>query len=360
MAHHADEHRAQPAIELPDPAAWGAPDWGLPRLAPLLDGKGLDWTFALKGRAAEVPEEVPEGWGFAPRGAVVEPGVPDFGFPVRKKDAVWYDKVADLYEQAKSQQWNATTDIPWKDLKPLSEDLERAVCQLMTFLAENEFVALYLPSKFIGKVAPQFQEVVLFLTTQVLDEARHLEVFTKRALANGGGLQYVSASTEWSLKSLLQQEDFTNGSFLLSVLGEGTFLELLRFIEEHAPDAATVKILHNVRQDEGRHVTYGLAHIAYQLKRDPQLKTRLIQAAEERAAFLYETSGNHPFVQHALAVLAGGGAGRTALATGTEQVKGLTQLMHESRMKRLLSIGFEQDDAERISALHGGSVRTFM
>ena len=353
-----DETKEILNIELPDPSGWGTPDWGLKPSA--FDGKGLQWQFVLKGRAAEIPEEVSSNLGMAPRGSVVEPGVPDFGFAVRKKQEVWYDKVADLYEQAKAQQWNATTDIPWKDLRPLPDAIERAVCQLMTFLAENEFLALYLPAKFIGKIAPQFQEVVMFLATQVEDEARHLEVFTKRALANGGGLQYVSASTEWSLKSLLQQEDFTNGSFLLSVLGEGTFLELLKFIEEHAPEPVTAKILHNVRQDEGRHVTYGLAHIAYQLKRDPDLKNRLIQAAEERASFLYETSGNHPFVQHALAVLAGGGDGRTALAAGAEQAKGLTALMHESRMKRLLSIGFEPDDAQRISALHGGSVRTFM
>jgi hypothetical protein len=62
------------------------------------------------------------------------------------------------------------------------------------------------------------------------DEARHIEAFTKRALANGGGLQYAAAPTRLSLKTLFDQHDFTVASFLLSVLGEGTFLDLLRFL----------------------------------------------------------------------------------------------------------------------------------
>src|SRR5207253_75367 len=41
-------------------------------------------------------------------------------------------EVADLYEQATANQWDASRDVPWGDLKPLPEPVERAVCQLMT------------------------------------------------------------------------------------------------------------------------------------------------------------------------------------------------------------------------------------
>ena len=74
------------------------------------------------------------------------------------------------------------------DLPELPVHVERAVCQIMTHLAENEYAALYVPAKFIPRIHPHFTEVVLFLSTQVIDEARHIEAFTKRALANGGGL----------------------------------------------------------------------------------------------------------------------------------------------------------------------------
>ncbi|MFN8548632.1 MAG: hypothetical protein U0527_11885 [Candidatus Eisenbacteria bacterium] len=53
------------------------------------------------------------------------------------------------------------------------------------------------------------------------DEARHIDVFLKRARAGGGGPGVSSATTSASLHSLLTLEDFTEAEFLLSVLGEG-------------------------------------------------------------------------------------------------------------------------------------------
>src|SRR5439155_7152098 len=129
-------------------------------------------------------------------------------YTLNRKLDVWADNVQDLYEQAKSKQWNATTDIPWSDLRPLPDEMERAVCQLMTFLAENEYAALYIPSKFLPRINAQYIEAVLFLAAVINDEARHIEVFTKRALANGGGLQYATALTERSLHGLFVQEDY--------------------------------------------------------------------------------------------------------------------------------------------------------
>src|SRR4051794_5837826 len=235
------------------------PDWGVH--LPLRQDHELhtrDWRV---GRAGEVPETAPVTTGFAPRGAVVEEGAPAFPFRINTREAVWAAEVADLYEQATANQWDASRDIPWHLLRPLPEPLERAVCQVTTFLTENEYSALYVPAKFLPQINPQFSEVVLFLSTQMMDEARHIEAFTKRALANGGGLQYSAASTQLSLKTLFDQHDFTSASFLLSVLGEGTFLDLLRFIQTHAPDPVTAEICRRARLDETRHVHFGMAHV---------------------------------------------------------------------------------------------------
>ena len=78
----------------------------------------------------------------------------------------------------------------------------------MTFLAENEFSAFYVPARFLHRIHPHFIEPILFLATLVQDEARHIEVFTKRAMANGGGLQFSSVMTERSLHSLYIEEDY--------------------------------------------------------------------------------------------------------------------------------------------------------
>ena len=326
------------------------PDWGI--RVPQRSGGAVDMRDWLLGRVGEVPEKAPTYYGFVPRGAVPELGLPEYPYTLNSRSDVWADNVADLYEQAKTQQWNATTDIPWEQLSPLPEDLERAVCQLMTFLAENEYSALYIPAKLLPRINAQYVEVVLFLGTVINDEARHIEAFTKRALANGGGLQYSAALTEWSLHSLLVQEDYFRSSFLLHVLGEGTFLELLDFIEKHAPDPATREVVRRARLDEGRHVAYGVAHVRECLKREPTRRDDLVAAAEERAAALQATSGSNPAVMEALAVLAGGGSRPEQMAQGVKETRKLYRTMHEYRVRRMLQIGLDRSTADKIAQLH--------
>jgi TusA-related sulfurtransferase len=326
------------------------PDWGI-RLPLRKDGElhTADW---MVGRAGQVPETAPTTSGFAPRGAVVEEGAPAFDFSINEREAVWAADVGDLYEQATANQWDASRDIPWDRLRPLPEPLERAVCQLMTFLAENEYSALYVPAKFVPRINPQFTEVVLFLCTQMMDEVRHIEAFTKRALANGGALQYSAASTQLSLKTLFDQHDFTTASFLLSVMGEGTFLDLLRFIESHAPDPVTAEICRRAHADEARHVHFGMAHIRYYLARDPNHYGELRAAVRQRAEFMSAVTQVSPRVQEALAILAAGGLEPDRLAKGTARVRTLMDSMHEHRLRRLQTTGFTAEQAEEMSRLH--------
>lgn len=326
----------------------------------LPDRHEIRFRDVLLGAAAEPPAVGNLKHGLAPRGAKPDLASPEFAFPINTKLEVWADNLADLYEEGNAGQWDATRDIPWGQLPALPDDLELATAQLMTFLAENEFVALYLPAKFIPRINPEFTEVVLVLAAQVKDEARHLEAFTKRALANGAGLQHVSPSTQWALKSLLAQEDFSETSFLLHVLGEGTFMELLKFIETHAPDPVTKEIIRRSRQDEARHVGYGVRHAGYRISRDPEAADRFLKATEARVAFVRATAGADRHVQRALAVLAGGGSSPAQLAHGEKAVRTLYADMHEKRITRMVRAGFSQEMAMEISDLHGGGVQTFM
>lgn len=327
-----------------------APDWGV--RIPLRNGRELDTADWFVGRAGEVPLHAAAGQGFAPRGSVLEPGAPDDDFLINDRDEVWAANVAELYEQATAGQWDASRDIPWDRLEPLPEPMERAVCQIMTFLAENEFSALYVPGKFISRINPRFQEVVMFLCTHMMDEARHIEVFTKRALANGGGLQYSAASSQLSLKSLFAQEDFSSASFLLSVLGEGTFVDLLRFIQDHAPDPVTAEIVWRARIDETRHVHFGVSHVRHYLAADPGHLRKLTEAVRARAATMEDVTGINPMVSEALAVLAGGGIAPEQVQVGLERVRRLMKTMHENRIKRLVTAGFSPEQAHELSELH--------
>lgn len=325
------------------------PDWGI--RAPLRRDE-FDTRDWLIGRAGEVPVSADPHTGFSPRGAVVEEGAPAFPYSVTERDAVWAENVAALTESATASQWDASRDIRWGDLRELPKYVEQAVCQIMTHLAENEYAALYVPAKFIPRIHPHFTEVVLFLATQVADEARHIEAFTKRAVANGGGLRYSTAQSQWSLKSLLEQEDFSQASFLLSVLGEGTFLEYLSFVERYAPDPVTADIVRRARIDEARHVAFGVEHAKHYLAGDPDRAQILREAVTRRAEYLSSASGTDPIIEESLVVLAAAGVSSTKVREGVRALRELHASMHDYRVKRLRHLGFSQPDAEDISEMH--------
>lgn len=299
-----------------------------------------------------MPESADPSSGFAPRGAQVERGGPTYPFTLVDRDHVAPPEVAKLYDQAVASQWDATADIAWNRLQRLSPELERAVDQVFTFLAENELSALYVPSKFVARIHPAYAEVAMFLSTQMADEARHIDVFLKRARSGGGGLGISSATTSQSLLSLLELTDFTEAAFLLSVLGEGTFLDLLRFIEDHAPDDVTGDIVQRARNDETRHVHFGQVHVRHALSRDPALYQRLEAAVRRRAAGMAGFGGVPESLQDGLTILAARGTEPKAVARGHQAFQDLLETMHDNRTKRLEHAGFTAEQARTLSELH--------
>jgi len=312
-----------------------------------------DGTFLAADVLAAVPfpPRAEPTTGFAPRGARVEPGGPPYPVDLLERDRVAPPETARLYDQAVAAQWDASRDVPWDKVGVLPPALERAVGQVMTFLAENELSALWVPAKFLPRLHPAYAEVAMLLAITLADEARHVDVFLKRARAGGGGLGVSHVTTSRSLLSLLQQEDFTEAMFLLSVLGEGTFLDLLRFVETHAPDEATTVLVGKARADEARHVHFGLAHVRHALAHDPTLYGRLEAAVRRRAATMGD-AGVPASLQDALTVLAAHGDEPAAVRRGHAAFRELLEEMAHNRVRRLVAAGFTVAQARTLSDLH--------
>ena len=304
-----------------------------------------------------VVEHPPQRWGLAARGATVEAGAPDYGFRLATKSDVWADDAIHLYAQAVAAQWDPNTVIPWDAEFELADDVEDAVVQVMTYLVENEVAALVVPSRFVAELHPHFREVMQLLAIQAADEARHVEVFTRRACLKRARLGTSSAGGQTSLKTLVDEPDFSIASFLLSVLGEGTFLTLLWFLERHAPDPITRAVTRLAAQDEARHVAFGVAHLRESLKQDPDLKERLAQAVRRRHDELRHTVGLNAEVFDGLVLLAAGGWEHAALRHGSQRVSKFLVDMDEARPGQLTRLGFDADEAAELSGLH---TRNFM
>lgn len=298
------------------------------------------------------PPERVEPRGLAPRGLHTDGGGVLYEFQVTDRSLIWADGVEKLYEQAKERQWNATHDIPWEQGRGVPPPVERALCTVLTWMVQQEFAAWYIPAKFLPRIHPAYLEPVLFLSTQVLDEARHVEAFTKRLFLNGVGFVGAYPATEASLLGLIRQEDFDKASFLLHVLGEGTFLDLFAFLRRVAPDEASRAIFLRAHEDEARHVAYGTGRLRTQLQQDPRATDRFVAALEERISFAQEVSGIPAQVQEALTVLAGGAEGGSAFIRGVHEVKTFQQDLAEKRVQRLIGSGFSATAAKHISDLH--------
>jgi hypothetical protein len=318
------------------------------------------WRGAERAGTVDAPVESPPArWGLAARGALVEAGTPSFDLDLAhdQKRLIWADEAARLYAQAAAAQWDPATAIPWDAPIDHPDEVEDAVVQVMTYLIENETAALLVPTRFLARIHPHFREVMQLLAIQGADEARHIEVFTRRARLRRSELGLSTAGGQASLATLFDEPDFAIASFLLSVLGEGSFLSLLWFLRDHAPDHCTREVARLAAQDEARHVAFGLAHLQRHLAEEPPLRSRLANAIERRHAALSSTAGLNAEVFDALVLLAAGGWSPAQLRNGHAAVIALVREMDNGRKSRLVRLGFDADAAAALSSLH---TRNFM
>jgi len=320
-------------------------------------GFSLAWLDQLQHRLGEIEAEGVESVEAVPAvsenltgrlyGTIARPGIPQFGaYAFRTKQEVWGYNLSKLYEEAVSRQWSSATDVPWHTLVPLPDDIEAAECQLATFFNEVEFVAADVPGRFIANLSPDYMPVRQFLMTQVMDESRHLEVFRKRALANGGGLMRRVDSTTGVVGGATDNaRDFTEMSSRLHISGEGAVLTLFRLGELMAYNDAEKTIYRRAAQDEARHVAFGILHLKYMHATCPERREEIhtyLDESEMRQATGAggeNPAGSNALTSSALAVLLGGG--KDKIDEGQKMLLAVRQRQVKEYFQRLKSAGFD-------------------
>lgn len=300
----------------------------------------------------EILNLAPTQTGLAARGSQNELANPNYHFELVSKEEIWSQNLNQLYEDSKKAQWNASKDIEWNEIGHYDKKMEFAIAQIMTYLVENELSALYIPAKFLAKISPYYTEVPLLLSSIIGDEARHIETFIKRAKATGLGLQYSTLTTQQSLFTLFKEEDYFKSSFLLHIMGEGTFIDLLQFLEVHSEDEPTKKLFNLARKDEARHVVYGMNNVKTCIASNPKKIELLKDAVFKRKHYLDELSGESTLLIESLALFAGKGSGASQIRQGFELVELLKQKMETNRTKRLVECGIDEDLAYDLSRAH--------
>ena len=312
------------------------------------DRGGVLLQDADQGKFADVPN-LSENFTAMPRGAVARADAPrNSNYRVRTKADVWLRNASQLYEEAVQRQWSSATDIPWHTLEQLPDDIERAECELATFLTDVEFVAGDVPGKWIADMSPDYYEPRMFLVSQIMDEARHMDVFRKRALANGIGLLQAGPGAV----GLLTAESFIEMTATLHLVGEGFIQSMFRMGELFAHSEMDKRIFRLAAQDESRHVAFGVMHMKHLLTTEPERREEIHTYLDRMEGQVGSTPNQSGLTgggdtSEALAILLGGGKSESQLNEGYKKLMGIRRRQFNEYVHRLDVVGLG-DRRERL------------
>ena len=173
-------------------------------------------------------------------------------------------------------------------------DRERLITTLCNYCI-GETAALEASSGMIG-FAPN-QRSQIFLATQVVDEARHLEVLLHR-LGEIGVTQPAEEIERRANRSLLAFKkrlmEFVEGKdWEAAVLAQNVILETMEFtvFEAHAErtDPVTREVLEGIVKDERRHMGFGENDLGRRLALTPHLRPRLAEVRKQLDPLVLDT-----------------------------------------------------------------------
>jgi hypothetical protein len=214
----------------------------------------------------------------------------DFEIIETSVKAVWrydYDSnikpLRDLYEVAKKNQWNAATDIPWEietdpaevgDMSapnaepfdfvkalPMEKQIEfakRKSAHLLSNFLHGEQGAMMICGQLV-EVVPDM-DAKLYAATQVVDEARHVEVF-HRYIQRLDHVYPIMPGLKALLNAVLQADLWQMKCIGMQVIAESIAMGSFKTMMKHTNDEVFRRVVELTAQDEARHVSYGLIYM---------------------------------------------------------------------------------------------------
>ncbi len=193
-----------------------------------------------------------------------------------------------LYEKAKTSQWNGETDLPWHidvdqeavvvanqaannrgadldvsgtcfekwgDKEWVQLGIEAQNWTLSQFM-HGEQGALICTAKIVETVP--WIDAKYYAATQVMDEARHVEVFAKYLQDKLSGFYPVNAHLEMLLDDIVADSRWDMTYLGMQIMVEGLALAAFGFMHQMTTEPLLKQLLRYVMSDEARHVAFGV------------------------------------------------------------------------------------------------------
>jgi hypothetical protein len=195
-----------------------------------------------------------------------------------------------LYEKAKTSQWNATTDLPWDtevdqeavvianqaqndylydgsvdmtgtpfekwgDKEWVEFGIQSQNWTLSQFM-HGEQGALLCTAQIVETVP--WIDAKYYASTQVMDEARHVEVFSRYLDTKLSGHYPINAHLKMLLDDIIADSRWDMTYLGMQVMVEGLALAAFGFMHQMTTEPLLKQLLRYVMSDEARHVAFGV------------------------------------------------------------------------------------------------------
>jgi hypothetical protein len=193
-----------------------------------------------------------------------------------------------LYEKAKNAQWNGETDLPWEtevdqeyvvianaaqngansnidltgtslekwgDAEWLQMGIQSQNWTLSQFM-HGEQGALLCTAKIVETVP--WIDAKYYASTQVMDEARHVEVFAKYLDDKLSGHYPINAHLKMLLDDIIEDSRWDMTYLGMQIMVEGLALAAFGFMHQLTTEPLLKQLLRYVMADEARHVAFGV------------------------------------------------------------------------------------------------------
>jgi hypothetical protein len=220
-----------------------------------------------------------------------------------------------LYEKAKKSQWNASSDLEWGtevDNEKLASQFMQTIARFdvlhdvsesptakwgdkewQQFAIENQTWTLsqflhgeqgaLICTGLITATVPWI-DAKYYAATQVMDEARHVEVFGRYVEEKMGGAYPVNPQLKSLLDDIIADSRWDITYLGMQIMVEGLALAAFGFLHMLTEEPLLKKLLRYVMGDEARHVAFGVISLQ-------ELYSQLSESElKERQEFAYEAA----------------------------------------------------------------------
>lgn len=285
---------------------------------PVIGADGFTLRMADYGMYGTAPDH----WPYendTPRGAYPgeEMGLPA-PYTIYDKAEVWADNASDLYEAAIREGWKPATEISWNSIEPMEEHIEAALDQVFTNISEQQYNSMQVMGGWFKRISYGYHEVKLYLSTQVYDQARHVEAFRKRALSNGGGLGVQQPG--FFNRTVYAAFKYTEYVTYVNIIRTSFLLALCEQSNKLTRSQADRQLFDLMANDLRRHLAFGIAHLKHYMQTNPERRKNVKTWLDRGETMLAADIGRDKAMRAALVLALG-----KTVAEGKEQLRALRQ-----------------------------------